>query len=359
MKSCILGSLLALASPTAGLAAQQWDLTGLPGYQPRQQAEGMIRSWGNDTQKTLMKRWEDGFHKFHPSVRFQDSLISTALAIPALATGVADLGVMGREIWPVEVLTYKRVYGKAPFTLEVATGSYDVEERTWAFVVFVHKDNPISRLTMKQLDGIFGSERTGGWDEQKLYWITDHARGPDGNIRRWGQLGLTGEWADKPIQTYGFDLLKSGFCLGFAEKVFHGGYKWNDNLHEFMEGFAPGGSVIPSEPKAMEALAKDRYGITWSSIIYKTSGVKPVAIAAGDHGPYLEASRATVQNRTYPLYRSMYIHMNRETGKPLDPKLKEFMRYILSREGQEDVVQQGDYLPLTANVARAQLARLE
>jgi phosphate transport system substrate-binding protein len=338
--------------------AQEFNLGELPSYQPARKVSGVIRNWGNDTMVELMKYWEEGFKKHQPDIRFEDNMATTAIAIPALTVGVADIGVMGREVWPIELISYLKVHKGTPLTVAVAGGTFDVENKTWALTVFVHKDNPLSRLTLAQLDGIFGAERTGHWDETKSKWIVDASRGPEKNIRTWGQLGLTGEWANKPIQTYGFDLTGSGFSFFFAHRVFNGGDKWNDNLKEYVGISKPGGGFLSSPPQVTAALSKDRYGIGFSGMQYKTADLKPIAIAA-EGSNYVMPTKKSVQDMTYPLSRSLFFLVKRAAGKPVDPKLKEFMTYILSREGQEAVAREGDYLPLPANVAREQLKKLE
>ena len=351
--------LLQALPPGALLCAAEFDLSAHPEYRPGPRVSGVIRCWGNDTMVELMKYWEEGFRKHHPDVSFADNMATTAIAIPALAVGVADLGVMGREVWPIELISYLKVHGGPPVTLAVAGGTFDVENKTWALTVFVHKDNPIRRLTMEQLDGIFGSQRTGGWHESKSRWISDPARGPEKNIRTWGQLGLTGEWADQPIQTYGFDLTGSGFSFFFAHRVFDGADKWNENLKEFVATTLPDGKILNAPRQVTAALATDRYGIAFDGMQYGNDQIRPVAIAPRGTRNYIMPSRQTVQDMTYPLSRSLYILANRARGQPLDPKIKEFLRYILSREGQEAVAREGDYLPLPAGVVAEQLRKLD
>jgi len=355
-KTLLLSFLLAGAS-RAG--AGEFDLSALPEYKPGPQVSGVIRCWGNDTMVELMGYWEEGFRKFHPGISFNDNMATTAIAIPALSVGVADLGVMGREVWPIELISYLKVHGGPPVSVAVAGGTFDVENKTWALVVFVHKDNPITRLTMEQLDGIFGAERTGGWNESKSRWIPDPARGPEKNIRTWGQLGLTGEWADKPIQTYGFDLTGSGFSFFFSHRVFDGADKWNENLREFVALHQPDGKILNAPRQVTAALARDRYGIAFDGIQYGNELVKPIAIAPKGGSAYITPTKKTVQDMTYPLSRSLYFLANRPPGGSLDPKVKEFLRFVLSREGQEAVAREGDYLPLPADVVHEQLKKLD
>ncbi|MDD3180423.1 MAG: substrate-binding domain-containing protein [Opitutaceae bacterium] len=352
-------TLAALVLTTTDACAQPWDLSGLPVYSPKEKVSGTIRVHGNNGQETVMKYWAEGFRRYQPEVQFEVKLLSTALALPALCSGVADIGLMGREIWPMELLAVQRVFKNPPVTIEVSTCTFDKPFKTYPLVIFVHKDNPLSRITMEQLDGIFGSLRSGGWDEAKINWMTENGRGADKNIRTWGQMGLTGEWKDKTIQPYGFDFTRNGLSTYFAERVFHGGDKWNEALIELSMGKKADGSMFSPQEQSMEALGKDRYGIAYNGMQYRTSLVKPLALAWTEAGPYVEATKASVQDRSYPFIRSMWLHAIRENGKALEPRVREFIRYILSREGQEAVVREGDYLPLTEAVVRKQLRIIE
>lgn len=216
---------------------------------------------------------------------------------------------------------------------------------------------------MAQLDGIFGAQRTGGYKGYK--WMPEYARGASKNIRTWGQLGLTGKWANEPIQTYGY--ANTGMTNFFQLKVFHNGDKWNPNYREYVEYdtkmLSSGAIGQTGSIKYMltNGLAKDPYGIAWTGIPHAADvpQVKPLAIAAKAGGPYVFPTRDTVQNRTYPLTRSVYLFLNRAPGQPIKPQAREFMRYVLSRQGQEDVVRVGSYLPLTAPFAREQLKKFD
>ena len=191
---CLL--LLLIAVCGAASAADR-----LPEYQARTIVSGVIRSWGSEHMAGLMKRWEAGFRRHHPNAYFVDTFKGTASAQFALHVNAADLALSGREVFPYEYYGIYRRSQLYPVEIEVATGSAEVRGKSTAIGVFVHPDNPLARLTLTQLDGIYGAQRTGGW--QKIEWVEAAARGPEGNIRTWGQLGLTGEWADKPIHVYG------------------------------------------------------------------------------------------------------------------------------------------------------------
>jgi phosphate transport system substrate-binding protein len=327
------------------------DPSSLPQYQPEQKVSGVIRSWGSNHMSTLMKYWEEGFRKYQPSVWFQDSLKGTASAQFGLHVNVADLALSGRELFPYEYYGIYRRSQLYPVEIAVATGSFDVRSKSTALGVFVHKDNPLSKLTMKQLDGIYGDQRTGGW--QKIEWVEKGvARSAKENIRTWGQLGLTGEWANQPIHVYGPPGLYPGGVSFFQTRVMGGADTWNESLQEFDD-----------RKLMMEALTNDRYGIAYASAAYKTAHVKALALADQPEGPFVELTRVNVGSRSYPLTRTAYIYFapDRPTGDPVkaDPKIKEFLRYVLSRQGQADVEREGDYLPLSAELVREQLKKLE
>jgi phosphate transport system substrate-binding protein len=308
-----------------------------------------------------MKNWQNGFRKYHPGIAFENTVPSSATAIGGLYTGVADLGVMGREIWPIERLAFCRVFQYEPLEITVGTGSFDVNGRTSGPVVFVHRENPISRLTVRQLDGIFGEERTGGWRGMK--WSRDSARSARENIRTWGQLGLTGAWADETIRVYGYEHRKQGLAFAFERMVFAGGDKWTPGLREMVSvdpNNQPGreGRVWAGQ-QIVDKIGRDKYAIGYTGINFRTPQVKPLALATKEGNPYVEPTAENFQKRAYPLIREVYFYFNRAPRKQLDRKLKEFVRYVVSREGQEAIVREGGFLPLTAEVAQAQLEKLD
>ena len=353
---------LALIPISQAQSAGDSRLDSLPHYEPGQRVSGTIRNFGADF-GGLMVSWEEGFRKIHPQIRFEDHLPTSDAAIPALVAGVADLGPDGGELSLTETLAFFETYDYHPTAVTVATGAFDVPRRSDGIVVFVNADNPLSKLTVQQLDGIFGAERTGGMRGFK--WTPSDGREAQGNIRTWGQLGLSGEWADKPIQTYGAG--PSGMTRFFQLKVLKNGDKWNPNYREYVE---TGSKIISDEDRVQqrsgllhmltEDLAHDRYGIAWATMAHAKgiSGIKPIALAAREAGPYVAPGKASFQDRSYPLARNIYIYLNRPPGQALDPKLKEFLRYVLSREGQERVVSNGNYLPLTAEIVQEQIAKV-
>ena len=362
MKSIVRRTAAACAALALGPAAA-FDLSELPSYQPEAKVSGTIRNYGFGLGGVL-KLWEDAFRRIHPGVTFQDTLPTSDAAIPALVTGVADLGPDGGEPAITEALSFFEVYGYPPTDVIVASGAFDVEGKSNGPVIFVNKDNPLTQVSMEQLDGIFGAERTAGMRGFK--WVPSDGRGPEKNIRTWGQLGLTGEWAGKPIQTYGH--APSGTTRFFQWKVMANGDKWNPNYREYVES---GSKMIADEDRATQRLglqsmlrnelAHDRYGMAWTVMPQAKGidGVKAIAVVPRGATRAVMPSAASFQDRSYPMVRNIYIYLNRKPGSAVDPKLREFLRFILSREGQQVVQDNASYLPLTASVVREQLGKLD
>jgi phosphate transport system substrate-binding protein len=345
----------AQAAPAAGAAADApFDLAGLPAYKPATPIHGVIRIHGTELTLNLVRLWERGFLKHQPVVRYGDYFVPTAFS--GLCAGTADIGVMGHTAWRSDLKAFEGVFGYDPFELMFATGGFNLRKgNTPGAIVFVNRANPLTGLTLRQLDGILGAERTGGW--VGTTWHPEAARGPEGNLRTWGQLGLTGEWAGQPIHIYGIDATLSNWSELIQRVVFHGGDKWNPAIKELVRG----GVEIPADAQIVSAVAADRYAIGFNlmRIVERNPGVKALALAARDDGPYIPPTRETFYRRTYPLDNAVYLYLNRKPGEPLTPRLREFLTYVLSRDGQQDVVDDGMYLPLTPEAARAELAKLQ
>jgi phosphate transport system substrate-binding protein len=335
---------IGLCLPAICTHAQQISaIAAIPAYQPQPVEGGVIRSWGHVFLKKIMTSWESSFQKYHPDITFSDNLVSSAAATGALFTNTADLGILGREIRPMEVAGYNRVMKQKPFPLEVMTGSYANADKSVALGVFVQKDNPLTSITFAQLDAIFGCE---------------HRRGEKTNIRTWGQLGLIGLWADRTINVY-MGELDAAPAFYFSQRVMLGSMLWNEHLQHFDDLNRPDGTVYEAQQQIVDALAKDSAGIAISGAGSRNPGVKLIPVSISDAGPYIAATPETVEARIYPFARSVWIYTNQGPGHPLDPRAREFLRFIFSREGQELVRQEGEYLPLTPELAAAQLKRLE
>ena len=318
----------------------------IPVYRPEQSVSGVIRLWGHGSLKIpwlkqLVMLWETGFTRYQPGVSIQYEMHGTSSAIPALFTGVGDLAILGEEIDPAAVAAFERVKHYRPTSVEIMTGSLDVRNFDYAQMFFVHKDNPISKLTLAQLDAVFGDE---------------HRRGPR-NIRTWGQLGLTGEWKDKPITPYGWRIDDS-FGIFLQHALLNDSHRWNCALKEYAHIYKPDGTIYDHGQQILDALATDRYGIAVSNIRYRNLNVKPVALGLRETGPYYQASKENLIERNYPLTRTIPAVLDCAPGMPIDPKVKEFLRYILSREGQEAVIRDGRYLPITKEAVAQELRKL-
>ncbi len=300
----------------------------------------------------LLKRWERGFRKYHPDIRFEAWLKGSGSGMYGLEMRTADIALMGRPINPYERYgVYERAW-VYPVEIEVATGSFAVPRKSPAYTVFVHKDNPLAKLTVKQLDGIFGAERGGGW--KALTWDESTAHAKADNIRTWGQLGLTGEWASRPIHVYGPPNLGAGAITYFQARVMGGGAIFNEDLREY------------ADRKQMIAdLERDPGGIAYGALGYRSPGVKPLALGDSGSGPFVAPTRESVAARTYPLARPVYVYYTIDNEKTeianprVDPKVREFLRYVLSKQGQQAVANEGTYLPLTGGVAAEQLKKLD
>ena len=335
---------------------RKFDLSGLPHYQPKQVLTGWVRLHGNNylADGMLGELWQQGFAKYQPGIRFSFYLPTSALSFAALYYDQADL-VMGHRPSFYDLLAYERVKSFDPTEFTAVTGSFDVGGWENSLTILVNEDNPLTCISMEQLDGIFGSERTGGWAGTN--WRTDWARGPDRNLRTWGQLGLKGEWADKPIGVYGFSI-RYNTASDFSDRVLKGSDKWNEKVQAYGNIVNPDGSRYIEADQITDNVGKDRFGIGYNRFRGERPHVKRIAVAPGDTDDCVAHTLENVQNRTYPLYTEQYFYVSVKPGTKMDPKVKEFLRYVLSQEGQADVMRDGKYLPLTAEVVRAQLQKL-
>ena len=334
---------------------KRWDMGGLPSYHPTQQVSGTIRMWGSNyiQDSNLGKYWEEGFRKYQPGAHIAFHMKTTVAAVPALVFGVADVGV-GRKITFAEQLLYERYMGGDPLTITAATGSYNVTGWQPGYGIVVSKDNPLTCLSLQQLDGIFGAERAGGWDGTS--WHPEWARGPGGNIRTWGQLGLTGDWTHQPINPYGLNL-RYHQAAEMSDLILAGSDKWNERLRIYANYVAKNGA-LGRDLKA--DLAKDRYGIAW--IAAPTDKLPPqlkvLAVSERSGGRCIPYTMQTIHDRTYPLFSQIYMFANYGKDGSVKPLVREFLRYVVSRQGQEAVERDGKYLPLTPRVAQQQAHKI-
>ncbi len=292
---------------------------GLGDYAPVKGVSGNLKSIGSDTMNNEMTLWAEGFNVHYPNVRVEIEGKGSSTAPPALIEGTSHFGPMSRPMKSKEIDAFEARFGYEPVQLRT---SIDM------LAVYVHKDNPIAArgLSLQEVDAIFSRTRKGGHP-------TD--------IRTWGDLGLTGEWANKPISLYGRNSASGTYGYLKKHALFKGDYK--DSVKE-----QPGSSSV------VQAVATDLYGIGYSGIGYKTADVAAVALAVEPGGEFIEALPENAYSGEYPLARFLLLSTNFIPGGELDPLRREFVRYIFSRQGQEVVLKDG-YFPVPATIAREQL----
>ena len=337
----------------------QFDLSDLPPYKPKAILDGWIRVHGLNYIETakLRKYWEEAFAKFQPGIKISWFLPTSAVGYSSLYYNTADL-LLGGERGLSDSVAYEKIMGRTPFALQSNTGAFDLPGWANTPVIIVNEKNPLSRISMEQLDGIFGAERSGGWDG--TVWHPEYARGPEKNIRTWGQLGLTGEWADKPIHVYGFNL-RYNTSTGFSDRILLGSDKWNEDLVATGNYALPSGKRVAGGDFIARAVAEDPYAIAYTNYSqeYKQPGNRVLDLAEKNGGPYVKLTIENARNRTYPMVNYDAFFMNETPGTPMNPLVKEFLRFILSREGQAEVQRDGKHLPLTAEIIARERAKLE
>jgi phosphate transport system substrate-binding protein len=312
-----------LAVVTASLEGRQALRVdaALPAYQKTSGVSGNLNSVGSDTMNNMMTFWAESFRKVYPNVKVQVEGKGSGTAPAALLAGTASLGPMSREYRAAEVDAFELKYGYKPTQLKT---SYD------ALAIYVNKDNPIEKLTLAQVEAIFSKTRRRGYKE---------------DIKTWGQLGLTGDWASRPISLYGRNSASGTYGFFKEHTLKNGDYKTTVKEQ-------PGSSAV------IQGVTEDRYGIGYSGIGYRTSSVKVVPLAETDKGPYSDGSYPDVVSGKYPLWRFLYIYVNKAPGKAMDPLVAEFVKLIFSKEGQEAVVKDG-YYPLGAPIAATEVAKIK
>ena len=300
-----LGLAVWLTAVGAGMA-QDIDPDLKPYTKVGGEVAGTLKSVGSDTMNNLVSLWVEGFKKSYPGVREGIEGKGSASAPPAMTEGTATFGPMSRDWKPSEIDTFKEKHGYPPTVVPVALDM---------LAVFVHKDNPIRSLSLEQIDAIFSKNRNGG---------------AKADIRTWGDLGLEGEWKNKPISLYGRNATSGTYGYFKENALFKGDFK--PTVKE-----QPGSSAV------VQAVASDKAGIGYSGIGYATADVRAVPLS-------LKTAPENAYSGDYPLARFLYLSVNHKPGTDLDPLRREFLRYVLSSTGQADVKKDG-YLPVTAVVA--------
>ncbi len=289
----------------------------LPDYKAASGVSGSLKSIGSDTLNNLMTLWAEGFRSVYPNVKIEIEGKGSSTAPPALIAGTAQFGPMSRPMKGKEVDDFEKKFGYKPTPIRTAVD---------ALAVFVHKDNPIACLTLQQVDAVFSKTRKGGLNQ---------------DIATWGQLGLTGEWANKPISLYGRNSASGTYGYFKEVALFNGDYK--DTVKE-----QPGSSTV------VQGVASDKGAIGYSGIGYKTADVRAVPIAVKPGAKCFEATADNAYAGEYGLARFLYVYLNADPNRKLDPVRAEFIRYVFSKQGQQVVVKDG-YFPVTADIAKEDL----
>ncbi len=336
---------------------KEFDLSALPHYVPQSKPTGTLRVCGNNyvNDAPLGGYWKAGFEKLQPGVEIEYYTPTAAIAVPCLYFDKADIGINHDPSF-YDSLAHLRLKGVEPIGFSVFTGSYNYVGWQNNLVIIVNKDNPLTKITMKQLDGVFGSVREGGWIGTE--WHPEFRRGPEQDVRTWGQLGLTGDWAARRITPHGYSL-RYASAIEFSNKVLQAGDKWNGDLRAHANYKRPDGKVYLEADQIFDQVRADPGAIGYAR--YHDGfpkDVKILALAQTDAGPFVPYTIENLQNRSYPLWGDQSFWVGVKRGGKLDPKVKEFMRFVLSREGQELVQKDGKYLPLNAEAVNAELAKL-
>ena len=337
---------------------RKFDLSGLPDYVAEGKPTGSLRLCGNNYigDSPLGGWWKEAFEKYQPGIKIEYNLQTAAIAIPCVTLGKADIGVTHEPSF-YDYLSFLRLKGHPPTGITILTGSYDVVGWQNNMVIVVNKANPLAHISMTQLDGIFGSERAGGW--VKTTWHPEFARGPEGNLRTWGQLGVAGDLASKPIDTYGYSL-RYATALEFSDKVLHSSDKWNGNLLGFGNYNRPNGKTYLEADQIVDHVRDDPNGIGY--VRYHPNfpkDVKILPLGATDAGPFITYSMESLQNHSYPLWGGQSFWVDVKPGEKMDPKIREFIRFILSRQGQELLEKDGKYLPLDAAAVKEEIKKVQ
>jgi phosphate transport system substrate-binding protein len=334
-------AIVALASAALAQLPQHRDVSDLQPYKPQQQVSGTIRVYGNNYIPELMKRWQEGFKRFQPGVAFTTNLPGTEAAMAGITSGIADISFIGREGYHAEINGFKGRFGYEPLGIEISSGSFGTPHKTFSLEVFTHASNPLQGLALAQAQAIFG------------------CAGPSGKrIRTWGDLGLTGRIAAHPIHVYGYQF-DTGMAGYFNRVVLNDSGTWNAELKDFDNGHDANGEVINAGVYILKALAADPDGIAFANLQYANPDIKQIGLAERAGNPFVLATPETIWDHTYPLHRFSTLYINRKPGTPVDPKVKEFIRYILSREGMQAVADDGAYTPINEHVAQEQRHKLD
>ena len=290
-------------------------------YSKSSGVSGNLSSVGSDTLANLMTLWAEEFKRVYPNVNIQIQAAGSSTAPPALTEGTSNLGPMSRKMKSKELEGFEKKYGYKPVAIPVAID---------ALAVYVHKDNPLKGMTIPQVDAIFSATRKCGFGK---------------DIKNWGDLGLTGSWKNRDIQLFGRNSVSGTYGYFKKKGLCKGDFKNTVNEQ-------------PGSASVVQSVTASLNGIGYSGIGYKTSGVKAVPLTKKDGSPFIAATPDNAVKGTYPLARFLYVYVNKNPNRPLEPLVREFMKMVNSKQGQQVVIKDG-YIPLPAKVIEKNLALLK
>lgn len=313
--------LIIIISLMTSLGMMVTASAALPEYQKVEGVSGSLSSVGSDTLANMMALWTETFKRFYPNVTIQVQAAGSSTAPPALTEGTSNLGPMSRKMKDGEVEAFEKKYGYPPMYIRVAVD---------ALAVYVHKDNPLETLSLPQVDAIFSANRKCGYEK---------------DITLWGDVDLMGDWASRKLQLFGRNSVSGTYGYFKEHALCKGDFKNNVNEQ-------------PGSASVVQSISTSLNGIGYSGMGYKTSGVKTLALSAKEGGESVIANEENALSGKYPLSRFLYIYVNKAPNKPLSPLENEFLKMVLSDEGQKVVVKDG-YLPLPEAVVKAEFEKLQ
>jgi phosphate transport system substrate-binding protein len=320
INTAIAGTVFGVALLTCSSAHAISVDEGVPEYKAVSGISGNLSSVGSDTLANLMTLWAESFKRAYPNVNIQIQAAGSSTAPPALTESTSNFGPMSRKMKAKEIAAFEDRYGYKPTAIPVAID---------ALAVYVNKDNPIKGMAIPDIDAVFSSTRKCGGDK---------------SITRWGDLGLTGAWKNRDIQIYGRNSVSGTYGYFKKKALCKGDYKNNVNEQ-------------PGSASVVQSVSSSINGIGYSGIGYKTSGVRAVPLTKKVGGKFIEATPDNAVSGKYPLSRFLYVYVNKHPNKKLAPLDKEFIKLILSKQGQEVVIKDG-YIPLPETVVKKYLKTL-
>jgi phosphate transport system substrate-binding protein len=320
IKAALTGTILSIGLLTAGSATAVSVDEGVPEYKPVSGISGNLSSVGSDTLANLMTLWAETFKRSYPNVNIQIQAAGSSTAPPALTEATSNFGPMSRKMKSKEIAAFEDRYGYKPTAIPVAID---------ALAVYVNKDNPVKGMTIPDVDAVFSSTRKCGGDK---------------DITKWGDLGLTGNWKNRDIQIYGRNSVSGTYGYFKKKALCKGDYKNNVNEQ-------------PGSASVVQSVSSSTNGIGYSGIGYKTSGVRAVPLTKKAGGEFIDATAENAVSGEYPLSRFLYVYVNKKPNAELAPLDKEFIKLILSKQGQEVVIKDG-YIPLPAKVVEKYLNQI-